>query len=421
MSIVLVHTGSTHPSSVKVFAMVFFDRVPLAPSDPILGLTIAFQNDLRNHKVNLGVGLYKTDDLKTPVLESVKQAEAALLEEEQSKEYLPIDGDRLYLEQMGALVFGQQLWSEQKEKIASFQSIGGTGALKIGGTFIREELPHPIWIPTPTWPNHRGVFSHCGLKVENYPYYNLRRHCLDWEAMVSRLENLSAGTVVLLHACCHNPTGSDPSKEQWKTLCAIFREKRLIPFFDFAYQGFGCGVEEDAEAIRLFFSSHQEMLVAVSNAKNLSLYGERVGCLFIASSSAKTAEHISSRVKQIVRTNYSNPPMHGAKVAAYIFNQPSLRGLWQEELDTMRKRILKMRKLFTRKLSDKATKVDFSHIDKGSGMFGFTGLNKLEVDKIRVEYGIYMPSDGRINVCGLNMDNIDSVVDAIIAVTEGLV
>jgi aspartate aminotransferase len=394
--------------------MGFFDRVPLAPPDPILGLTTAFQNELRNNKVNLGVGLYKTEDLKTPVLESVKQAETALLKEEKSKEYLPIDGDRLYLEQMGALVFGEQTWSEQKKRIASFQSIGGTGALKIGGTFIKEELPHPIWIPTPTWPNHRGVFSHCGLKVENYPYYDPKRHRLDLEAMVSCLEKLSAGTVVLLHACCHNPTGSDPSKEQWKTLCDIFREKRLIAFFDFAYQGLGCGVEEDREAISHFFNSGLEMLVAVSNAKNLSLYGERVGCLFIVSGSAKIAEHISSRVKQMVRTNYSNPPMHGAKVAAYIFNQPSLRKLWLEELDAMRMRILKMRKLFAKKLFDKATKVDFSHIGKGSGMFGFTGLNELEVDKIRVEYGIYMPSDGRINVCGLNLDNMDYVVDAII-------
>ncbi len=399
--------------------MSFFEHVPLAPPDPILGLTVAFQKDSRKNKVNLGVGLYKNEELQTSVLRSVKLAEAALLEGEQSKEYLPIDGVKLYLEEMGALVFGNQIWSKEKGRVASFQSIGGTGALKTGGTFLKEEADHPVWISTPTWPNHRGVFLHCGLKVETYPYYDNQTHVFDFEKMTSCLEQLSPGTIVVMHASCHNPTGCDPSATQWEALCDLFKAKRLIPFFDFAYQGLGRGLEEDAEAIRHFFSKGMEMLVAVSNAKNLSLYGERVGCLFIVSESAKIAEHITSRVKQMIRTNYSNPPMHGAKIAAHIFSNPMLRRMWEAELDEMRQRILAMRLLLSQKLVAKSEIVDFSHVQRGNGMFGYTGLNKLQVERITAEYGIYMPSDGRINVCGLINSNIDYVVDAVIAVTQG--
>lgn len=395
--------------------MGFFERVPLAPPDPILGLTAAFFGDERENKVNLGVGLYKTEDLKTPVLRSVKMAELAILRGEKSKGYLPIDGERLYLEEMGALVFGKQAWSGEKTRIASFQTVGGTGALKIGGTFLKEEADHPIWISAPTWPNHRGVFSHCGLRVEEYPYYDASRHALDFEKMVACLEKLTPGTIVVLHAACHNPTGSDPSREQWQTLCTLFKSKKLIPFFDLAYQGFGSGVEEDAEALRLFMQSGLEMLVAVSNAKNMSLYGERVGSLFIVAESAKNAEHIASRVRQIIRTIYSNPPMHGAKITAFILHNPTLRQQWEEELNAMKERIHAMRQLFVKKLAaNKVGSGDFSYLKDGKGMFGFTGLDKVQVEKMKVDYGIYMPHDGRINVCGLNPSNVDYVVSAIV-------
>jgi len=392
--------------------MHFFTKVPLAPPDPILGLTVAFQQDVRAHKVNLGVGLYKTEELKTPVLESVKAAEAALLRVEMSKEYLPIEGEKQYLEQMGALIFGREVWGRERERVASFQTVGGTGALKIGGTFLKEEAEHPIWLSTPTWPNHRGVFSHCGLKVEFYPYYDSVHHRVDFDSMMACLQTLHAGTIVLLHASCHNPTGCDLSLEQWRVLSELFRTNHLIPFFDFAYQGFGVGLEEDAEPIRLFAKEGLEMLVAVSNAKNFSLYAERVGSLFIAAESTQSAQRIVSRVKQMIRTNYSNPPMHGAHVASHILSTPPLRKQWEGELMQMRERINAMRALLVQRLGAAA----FGHLGDGRGMFGFLGLNKSQVERLTAEYGIYMPSDGRINVCGLNRQNIDPVAEAILNV-----
>lgn len=398
--------------------MSFFEKVPLAPPDPILGLIVAFHQDPRKNKVNLGAGIYKTEDLRTPVLAAVKAAESALLDSEKSKEYLPIDGERHYLETMGAMVFGKEVWSKEKERIASFQTVGGTGALKIGGTFLKEEIGNSIWISTPTWPNHKAVFANCGLKVESYHYYDAKNHQLDFESLTACIEKLAQGTIVLMHASCHNPTGCDPTAKQWETLCALMKAKKLIPFFDFAYQGLGRGIEEDAEAIRCFMKNGLEMLIAVSNAKNLGLYGERVGCLFIIAESAKIAEHILSRVKQMIRANYSNPPIHGARVAGYIFGTPSLRKQWEDELKEMRERINTMRLKLHDRLIAKSKNMDFSHLKKGQGMFCYTGLNKAQVERLTKEYAIHMPSDGRINVCGLNENNLDKVVDSIVAVTQ---
>jgi aspartate aminotransferase len=398
--------------------MSFFEKVALAPPDPILGLTVAFHRDPRKEKVNLGVGLYKTADLRTPVLGSVKSAEIFLFDLEKSKEYLPIDGDRHYLETMGALVFGREIWGKEKNRIAAFQTIGGTGALKIGGTFLKEDAEHPLWLPSPTWPNHRGVFTNCGLKVDNYPYYDMKDHKIDFEKLAACFEKLPERTIVVLHASCHNPTGCDPDSEQWETLAGLFKAKKFIPFFDFAYQGFGRGIEEDAEAIRHFVKNGLEILIAASNAKNLSIYGERVGCLFIVSQTAKIAEHIISRVKQMIRTNYSNPPIHGAKVVGHILGTSSLRRKWEAELKEMRERINAMRLELHDRLAAKSTAVDFGHLKRGRGMFGFTGLTKLQVERLTAEYAIYMPNDGRINVCGLNQNNLDYIVDAIVAVTH---
>ncbi len=393
--------------------MSFFEKIPLAPPDPILGLVAAFQSDPRDTKVNLGVGVYRNENLQTSVQESVKRAEAFLLQEEKNKEYLPIEGEKLYLEQMGGLVFGEELWIAEKRRIACFQTVGGTGALKIGGTFLREEMNNGVWIPNPTWPNHRGVFTHCGLKVEEYPYYDKQGSCLNFEGMMDCLGKLSSGSIVLLHPACHNPTGCDPSEEQWETLSSFFKERRLIPFFDFAYQGFGWGIEEDAKSLRCFLKKGIEMLVSVSNAKNFSLYGERAGCLLIIASAEKIAEKIASRVKQMIRVNYSNPPMHGAKIVARILSTPELRGNWEVELNEMRARVVSMRLLLTEELVSRCKKRDFSSIGKGTGMFTFTGLDSAQVEALRVEHGIYMPSDGRINVCGLNRENLEGVVQAI--------
>jgi aspartate/tyrosine/aromatic aminotransferase len=398
--------------------MSFFEKVPLIHPDPILGLTVAFHKDPRKHKVNLGVGLYKTEDLQTPVLASVKAAEAFLLDSEKSKEYLPIDGDHHYLEMMGSNVFGKEVWTKEKNRIAAFQTVGGTGALKIGGTFLREETGASIWISNPTWPNHKGVFSDCRLKVESYPYYDTKSHKIDFEGLTACLEKLTQGTIVVMQASCHNPTGCDPTYEQWETVSALIKAKKLIPFFDFAYQGFGRGIEEDAEAIRYFVKNGLELLIAVSNAKNLALYGERVGCLFIVSESAKIAEHVISVVKQMIRRNYSNPPMHGAKVAGYLFGTPTLRQKWEGELQEMRERVNTLRLELNNRLGAKSKNMDFSHIKRGRGMFGYTGLTIAQVDRMIKEYAIYMPSDGRINICGLNQNNFDYVIDSIVAVTQ---
>lgn len=398
--------------------MSFFENVKLAPPDPILGLTVAFHRDARPHKVNLGVGLFKDEELKTSVLGSVKSAEAALLDAEKSKEYLPIDGDHHYLQLMGNLVFGKDLWAKDRDRVAAFQTIGGTGALKIGGTFLKEEAEHPLLISEPTWPNHAGVFKGCGLSLQSYEYYDRKNHRVDFEKMAACFEKLEAGTIVVLHASCHNPTGSDPSGPQWEALADLFQKKRLVPFFDLAYQGFGRGLDADAESVRIFMGRGLEMLVAVSNAKNFSLYGERAGCLFISAPSEKIAEHISSRVKQMIRVNYSNPPLHGARTIAYVLSTPSLRKQWESELDQMRKRIQAMRLALHDGFSKRGQDAKFGHLKQGCGMFGFTGLTKAQVDRLINEFAIYMPSDGRINVCGLNQGNIDSVVDAMIQVSQ---
>jgi aspartate/tyrosine/aromatic aminotransferase len=367
-------------------------------------LTHAFLQDERKNKVNLGVGLYKDAELKTPILQAVKKAEMQLLQTEKSKEYLPIDGDLLYLQETGALVFGKTLWHQEGKRIASFQTLGGTGALKVGAAFLQEELNQPIWIPTPTWPNHRGVFTSARLKVDVYPYYDFPR--LDFEKMVSFLKKLPPKSIVLLHACCHNPTGCDPTVAEWKILSTLFCKYQLIPFFDLAYQGLGEGLEEDATPLRHFLTSGLEMVVAVSHSKNLSLYAERVGALFVVSASEPIKTAIVSRIKQIIRTNYSNPPLHGAKVAALVFGDVALRKLWERELSEMRNRLIEMRTLLAQRLSCPA-------LQQGKGMFGFLELTPKQVDRLMTEYGIYMPSDGRINMCGLNANNIDYVVDAI--------
>lgn len=380
----------------------FFEKVPLAPPDAILGLTLAFQNDPRPAKVNLGVGVFKTQELRTPVLSCVKSAEAALLDLEKTKEYLPIEGDALFIDQIGGLIFGDAFWDKENKRIAGFQTVGGTGALKVGGTFLKEEAERPVWLSTPTWTNHIGVFASCGMKIERYPYYKA------FEKMIACLESLSEGSIVVMHASCHNPTGWDLNADQWKTLLPLFKRKRLIPFFDCAYQGFGRGLDEDAAAIRLFAREGLEMLVAVSNAKNFGLYGERVGALYIVAETAVIAEHISSRVKQVIRAIYSNPPMHGAKIVAHILSTSSLRKTWEEELNAMRQRINSLRISLCDHLGE-----EYSHLKEGKGMFVYSGLHQSQVDRLKTEYGIYMPSDGRINVCGLNQDNLDYVVDAI--------
>lgn len=396
--------------------MSLFEKVPFAPPDPILNLTTAFLKDPRPNKVNLGVGIYKAENLKTPILTAVHAAETILLTQERSKLYLPINGHLLYLDKMGSLIFGASFWEKEKTRIASFQSVGGTGGLKLGGTLLKEEAPHPIWLPHPTWQNHQAIFTECGLKVDYYPYYNQKQHIIEFEKLYAHLEKLPEKSIIILHPSCHNPTGSDLNKEQWERLAALFVANQLIPFFDLAYQGFGDGIEEDVKPIRLFAAAGLEMFVAASNAKNFSLYAERAGCLFILSHTTKIAEHLLSRVKQIIRSQYSTPPLHGAEIVAYILDNPKLRAQWEKELKEMKDRINQMRLALWERLEAKRPSPTFHHLKNGKGMFGFFGLEKPQVDKLIAEHGIYMTNEGRINVCGLNRDNIDYVADTILSV-----
>jgi aspartate/tyrosine/aromatic aminotransferase len=393
--------------------MAFFDHVKQAPVDPIFGLSDAFMRDPRPQKVNLSVGIYKELDLQTPIMRAVKLAETEILIQEKSKDYLPIDGNKNYIRQIGELVFGEQFWAQAHGRIHGAQGVGGTNSLRIGGEFLKQEVGDKIYISTPTWPNHRGVFKRCQMQVETYPYYDEERQALDFEKMCAFLNNLSSGSIVALHACCHNPTGADPSLEQWKELSKLMLAKRLIPFFDFAYQGFGRGLAADAQGVRLFAEAGHEMLVACSQSKNFSLYAERIGALFTVTHSEQMAERVGSQIRTIIRTNISNPPLHGSAIVAHILGSPALKRELEIELDAMRARIIEMRNALTLELVTHCKTRDFSYLKDRNGLFSFCGLKPKEVERLIGDYGIYMTGDGRINIVGLNWDNLDYVVKAI--------
>lgn len=397
---------------------LFFQHVAAALQDPIFGLTAAFDADDRLQKVNLSVGQYRDDQLVTPVLESVKLAETFLLRDEQTKEYLPIDGDSSFLNRVGALVFGDFFWTAEGKRICSVQALGGTGALRLGGEFLKQEVGERIAISDPTWPNHRGVFSRCGMVVEAYPYYDIRKNVQEFDRMVQYLKNLTPGSIVVLQPCCHNPTGADLSLDQWQQLLKLFKENGLLSFFDFAYQGFGRSIDEDAQVIRIFAKEGMEMLVACSQSKNFGLYSERVGALFVVTESEKTAEMVLSKLKTIVRTNYSNPPRHGAAIVSHILSTPVLKQMWQKEVQAMNTRIEQLRIRFVEELVSRSHKRDYRFLAQRVGMFCFTGLQKEEVERLQRDFAIYMPLDGRINIAGLSDQNLLSIVNAMIEVCQ---
>lgn len=378
-----------------------FEKAVLAPPDAIFGLQAAFQADPRKNKINLSIGVYKDLRLDTPILHVVKKVEEEILRSEKSKEYFPIDGDKNFLEHSGHLVFGP-LWDK---RIAAVQTVGGTGALRIGGEFLQQEGVEEIYIPHPTWPNHPSIFKRCRLKVANYSYYDREKLQIDLKA----LEHLKEGSVVLLHACCHNPTGADPSDAEWKKLSQLFLKKKLVPFFDFAYQGFGRGLEEDARAVRQFAEDGHEMLVAYSYAKNFGLYGERVGVLYAVTKTTERAHRAQSQLKAIIRANYSNPPRHGALIVKEILASPALKKEWERELEEMRGRINRFRELFVKKTG-------FTFLKDRYGMFSFCDLTESQVKRLMDEYAIYMTGDGRINIAGLNEDNLTYVAESIVSV-----
>ena len=393
---------------------MFFEKIVAAPADPILGLTEEFKNDPRTDKINLGVGIYKTNDGVTPILKCVKKAEEIIFKEETTKSYLPIVGTPEYGKLVRELVFGKDSEVIASDRARTTQAPGGTGALRIGADFLKQQsVTAKIWISDPACANHFQVFGKAGLETAKYRYYDKNTRALDFEGMKEDLKNAKAGDAVLIHACCHNPSGMDPNAAQWEELAKLVADLGLLPFFDFAYQGFGNGIEEDAFGIRTFLKYNKEILVASSFSKNFGLYNERIGALTVVSADKETADRVFSQVKIAVRANISNPPAHGAKIVTTVLSCPELRAQWEQEVAEMRDRIKEMRELFVSKLAALGSSVDFSFINTQYGMFSFSGLSPEQVATLKKDYGIYMVGNGRISVAGITTSNIDALCKAI--------
>ena len=390
-----------------------FSAIEMAPRDPILGITEAFNADTNPAKINLGVGVYYDDNGKVPLLKCVEKAEAILIEQHAPRTYLPIEGLAAYDKAVQELVFGADSAVIQEKRAVTVQALGGTGALKIGADFLKRFAPDSeVYISNPSWENHRALFESAGFKVNNYAYYDETTHGVNFAAMLAALKAMPRGSIVVLHACCHNPTGADLTQGQWDEVIAAVVAGGLVPFLDMAYQGFGAGIAEDGAVVRRFAATGVALLVSNSFSKSFSLYGERVGALSVVASSAEEASRLLSQLKRVVRTNYSNPPVHGGKVVATALATPELRQMWEDELAGMRVRIKEMREAFVQKLKVKAPGHDFDFVREQVGMFSYSGLSKEQVAKLR-EQSIYAVDTGRICVAALNSKNIDVVVDAI--------
>ena len=394
-----------------------FAAVEMAPRDPILGLNEAFNADTRATKVNLGVGVYCDDSGKIPLLAAVRAAEKARLEALPSRGYQPIEGPASYNQAVQNLLFGAGSELIKDGRVVTVEALGGTGALKVGADYLKRLLPTAkVCISDPSWENHRALFESAGFAVENYPYYDAASKGVDFAAMKACLAGLPAGTIVVLHACCHNPTGADLSEAQWQEVVETVRARGLVAFIDMAYQGFADGIEPDALALRLFAASGLQFFVSSSFSKSFSLYGERVGALSIVTANKDESARVLSQVKRVVRTNYSNPPTHGGAIVAAVLASPELRKLWEEELAGMRERIRAMRAGLVDKLRARGVAQDFSFVAKQRGMFSYTGLGAGQVERLKAEFGIYAVGTGRICLAALNSRNIDYTADAIAAI-----
>ena len=397
--------------------MSLFTDVQQAPADPILGLTEQFNADTNPKKANLGVGVYQDATGKLPLLRCIESAEKKLAEQAKAKGYLPIDGLATYDADVRELVFGRDSAVVAAGRVLTAQALGGTGALKIGADFLRQVAPEAkILISRPSWENHRALFTRAGFVVDEYRYYDAQARGIDFEGMVADLEGAAPGTVVLLHACCHNPTGYDLDADQWGRIIEVVREHQLLPFLDKAYQGFSHGIEEDGAVVRRFADAVDTLFVSTSFSKSFSLYGERVGALSILCTDAAEAKRVLSQLKIVIRTNYSNPPTHGALLAATVLGDVELRAQWEAELGEMRDRIKEMRSALVEGLKEAGVAQDFSHITKQVGMFSFSGLTKDQMVRLRSEFGVYGTDTGRICVAALNPNNIGHVAASIAAV-----
>jgi aromatic-amino-acid transaminase len=394
--------------------MTLFAAVELAPRDPILGLNEQFNADTNPAKVNLGVGVYFDDNGKLPLLKCVQAAEAQLVEAHKPRGYLPIDGIAAYDKAVQGLVFGADSDILKAGRVATVQALGGTGGLKLGADFLKKLNPGAkVLISDPSWENHRALFTNAGFPVESYPYYDAEKRGVRFDAMLAALNAAPAGTIVVLHACCHNPTGYDITPAQWTQVVEAVKARKLVPFLDMAYQGFGEGIAEDGAAVQQFVASGLDFFVSTSFSKSFSLYGERVGALSVVCESKDEAQRVLSQLKIVIRTNYSNPPTHGAQVVATVLDTPALRQQWEEELAGMRVRIKQMRTLLVEKLTAAGVKQDFGFVTAQRGMFSYSGLSAEQMQRLRSDFGVYGVDSGRICVAALNTKNIDYVVASI--------
>jgi len=394
--------------------MSLLAQVEMAPRDPILGLNEQFAADTNPKKVNLGVGVYYDANGKLPLLACVKAAEKQLLENATARGYLPIDGIAAYDLAVQQLVFGAESPLLADKRVATIQALGGTGGLKVGADFLKRLNPTAkVLISDPSWENHRALFTNAGFTVESYPYYDAERRGINVDGMVTALQKADAGTIVVLHACCHNPTGYDLTPAQWDQVVAAVKDRGLVAFVDMAYQGFGSGLAEDGAVIQKFVAAGIDFFVATSFSKSFSLYGERVGALSVVCADKDEAARVLSQLKIVIRTNYSNPPTHGGKVVATVLGTPALRAQWEEELAGMRDRIREMRVALVEKLTAAGVKQDFSFVREQKGMFSYSGLTKPQMERLRDEFGVYGVDSGRICVAALNAQNIDYVAESI--------
>ena len=397
------------PVPVSIFA-----TVELAPKDPILGVTEIYVADQNPNKVNLGVGVYYDDQGRVPLLDCVRQAEEQLLKQGSPKTYLPIDGIAAYDRAVQGLLLGTDSPVIAAKRAITVQALGGTGGLKLGADFLRKfGNSDEVWISDPSWENHRALFEYAGFTVKNYPYYDAATHGVNFTGMVQALEGLAPGSVVVLHACCHNPTGVDLSHDQWTRVLEVVKSRNLVPFLDIAYQGFGDGIDDDGEVVRRFAAADIPMLISSSFSKSFSLYGERIGALTMVASSADEAARVLSQLKRVIRTNYSNPPTHGGQAVAITLTTPALRAVWEKELAQMRVRIKEMRRALVDKLKARVPARNFDFVLAQRGMFSYSGLTKEQVTRLREEFSVYAIDTGRICVAALNTKNVDYVADSI--------
>ena len=394
--------------------MSLFSAVEMAPRDPILGLNEQFAADTNPAKVNLGVGVYYDDNGKLPLLECVQAAEKAMMEAPKARGYLPIDGIAAYDAAVKSLVFGAGSEPVNSGRVATVQAIGGTGGLKVGADFLKKLSPDAkVMISDPSWENHLALFTNAGFKVESYPYYDAATRSVNFAGMLGALNAAPAGTIVVLHACCHNPTGYDITPEQWDQVVAACKARALTPYLDMAYQGFGYGITEDGAAVQKFVAAGMDFLVSTSFSKSFSLYGERVGALSVLCENKDEAARVLSQLKIVIRTNYSNPPTHGGAVVAAVMADPALRALWEQELAGMRVRIKAMRQKLVDGLKAAGIQQDMGFITRQIGMFSYSGLSKEQMVRLRNEFGVYGTDTGRMCVAALNSKNIDYVCASI--------